>query len=342
MIWEAAMPRQVIYINNRGTDRFFERIPFPAAALACREAYDAFKAQVCAVPKRTLGYFKPGVDVIVWGPTKVCADIVGRVLRQENLLKHLTSVTLWDIHNTEWLTNFHRPSFNPLQADDEPVWNFAKASPGSASVRWFFNLLQKEDNAVRTIHVFNNTTCTKGSDWGLFDLRRSKVTYDTEKLFKKDSVMLIDVSDTKKVKHVCNELTTPGRTPQDDHEQALKEQGKVIRKRKPGRDWIKECVEHVEFMMDDLDEEMQEAQHEMIRFDYKLSWLLELYINKRVTGLPDVMPQIAGWDSSRRRFYLNWDETDPIVKRCIDMMPKIDFVYIFMMKDDVYWKTSDD
>lgn len=109
------------------------------------------------------------------------------------------------------------------------------------------------------------------------------------------------------MKHICNQLTTPDRTPQDEREQALKEQGKSVRKRKPGRDRIKECVEHVEFMMDDLDEEMQEAQHEMIRFDYKLSWLLELYINKRVPGLPDVMPQMAGWDSSRRRFYLNWD-----------------------------------
>ncbi|KAI1096556.1 hypothetical protein F5B19DRAFT_151601 [Rostrohypoxylon terebratum] len=158
------------------------------------------------------------------------------------------------------------------------------------------------------------------SSWGELATSKSKLSDSAAKLFDGDEVVLIDIEDTATVKRVCTALLKSAMIT-DTHQACRRALG----------GGIDDQLETMKYM---VHARQRKAICDLVRVDYKLSWLRELYHNGRVPGLPSSEPDWAGWDRQKLCYSLNWDETDPVVKGCIDKMPQLRFVYIIMIRDD--------
>ncbi|KAI2464189.1 hypothetical protein F4781DRAFT_84919 [Annulohypoxylon bovei var. microspora] len=299
MIWEACVPRRAISLIL-DDDEPVPVLQPPVISQVCCESREVFIKHFRAGPYMALGWFRIETDVFLWKPFPDILFKLHWLFRTDNFFMNLQSVTLCDACSCDWLDDMGDRSWDPIRAYSS--WRLSEDKDPSG-IRFFFRFMLEEKCKLRTVNLFNNTCRSRES----FTLENSLLSYEIGTLFGNDSVVLVDHTDTAEVNRVASILKTDDST--------------------------RFCVAGLTRISKVLSERQQLAHWNGLLFDYKLMWLSEIYQKDRVRDLPDDPPDVGGWDEEKMSLRLNWNENDPVVKKCLDKMPEIKFVYVILSED---------
>ncbi|KAI1213093.1 uncharacterized protein F4807DRAFT_412917 [Annulohypoxylon truncatum] len=313
MIWEAAVPRRALslILDN---DEELPVLPPPAIAHVCRESRKVFLKHYCEEPYIALGWFNHKTDIFIWQPQPDILFKLHWIFRRDNFFQNLTSLTLCDPCPFDWVEDL--PSSSPSSSSSPPPsspwdpiqayssWRLS-ADQDPTGMRFIFRFLQTEPCALRTLNIFNHNSRSRDS----FTLQTSLLSPQIATLFGTDSALLVDHTNADEVARVAQVLET------DEW------------------DTTRACALGLTRLGKELSPTQRKAHWDGLRFDYKIAWLQEVYQQDRVRGLPDDPPDVVGWDAESNRLLMNWDEEDPVVKKCLAKMPEIRFVYVILTED---------
>ncbi|KAI0887508.1 uncharacterized protein GGS22DRAFT_198753 [Annulohypoxylon maeteangense] len=302
MIWEKAVPRRAISLML-DDDEEITPLPPPAIAHVCRESRGVYLNHYTKDPFVALGWFNHATDIFIWKPIPDLLFKIHWLFRDDNFFHNLTSLTLHDACSSSWVEDLHDAAeWDPMRA--YASWRLPE-DQDPTGLRFIFRFVQEERCALRTLNIFNHTARSRDT----FTLRSSLLSIPIAAMFGVDSVVTVDMTDTQEVARVADVL----RTDEWDNTRA--------------------CVNGLTRIERELDAEQRRAHWNGLWFDYKLAWLSEIYQRDNVRGLPDDPPDVDGWDHESLMFRLNWDESDPVVKKCLRKMPEIKFVYVILTQN---------
>ncbi|KAI1460615.1 hypothetical protein F4805DRAFT_369434 [Annulohypoxylon moriforme] len=301
-IWEAAVPRRAVSLLIDDHDEL-PVLPIPAIAHVCRESRRVFLKHYNIDPYVAIGWFRHETDVYIWKPLEELLFTIQWLFRQDNFFENLTTLTLCDPISSAWVEDLHSdPDWDAVNAYNS--WRLSE-DEDPTGMRFIFRFVLEGKSALRTLNIFNHTGRSRAS----FVLETSLLSSSIAALFGTDSVLVIDHTDMEEVERVAKVL------------------------KKDGFDDTRLCELELTRISRTLSATQRAAHWNALRFDYKLMFLWEVYLQDKVRGLPADAPDVAGWDAERMMLRLNWDEDDPVVRKCLDRMPEIKFVYVILTQD---------
>ncbi|KAI1102255.1 hypothetical protein F4804DRAFT_313742 [Jackrogersella minutella] len=309
MIWEFAIPRRGISLIDEW-ERDPTQLPKPAIAVVCKEAQQAVERRRRRPIPSIGGWFDRKMDICIWEyHVEVMRWKIEWFERQVPFFKQLHSLTLVESRSADWLWN--AGPYGDDGGDDNLFKRYDKKkdSHNFHPIEYVFNWILEGDCKIRTINIFNHLNPTSHSFKDSFILEESG---RLPSLFGNDDIILVDHTDSEEVYRVADILETQ---------------------------WKADvCSEKLTWFHDSTPEEYQPYHWNSLMARYKVVWLTLLQKRGEVKGLPSTTPAIVGVDTNKKTMVLNWNEDDPIIKRCLKKMPEIHFVFVIMADDRIWSK----